>query len=85
MAKTANDATTTTPAATEPSPWMTVPEAAAYLKVCDKSLYREIASGRLKALRLRSRAFRVRRDWLDAWLLDSGMIVNPDAPGVVRS
>lgn len=72
--------TTTAAATIDASPWMTIAEAAAYARCHKNTIYREVASGRLKAIRLRSRAFRFHRDWLDAWMA-SGVVVNPDAPG----
>jgi excisionase family DNA binding protein len=51
------------------SPWMTVREAARYVRCGPKVLYREIRAGRLRAARIGGRReLRIRSEWLDSWL-----------------
>jgi excisionase family DNA binding protein len=56
----------------EPSPWLTVDEAAARARVGKKTIYREIKSGRLRAAVVGNRrAYRLLVDWVDQWLIAS--------------
>lgn len=72
---------TTTPIAT-PSPWLTPHEAAARAKCGINLIYGAIRSGKLRAVRVGARlGLRVHENWIDAWLIASPAIVNPDAPG----
>lgn len=63
-----------TPAATEPAnddeghDVLTVPEAAAYLRLNVKTLYKLIDEGRVPYVRLTERRIRLRRSSLVAWL-----------------
>lgn len=51
------------------TPWMTVTRAAAYAKTSPKTLYREVAAGRLRAARVGGRRdLRLRAEWIDQWL-----------------
>jgi excisionase family DNA binding protein len=51
------------------TPWRTVDEAAARAKVSDKTIYRAIADGMLRAARVGGRrAVRLRDEWIDQWL-----------------
>lgn len=69
-------------AAREPSPWLTVPEAAARAKCSTRLIYDVVARGKLKASRLAARReLRIHREWLDAWIESSATILNPEAPG----
>lgn len=55
--------------APESSPWLTVAEAAARARVGRKTIYREIAAGRLRAAVVGGRRdFRLLADWVDQWL-----------------
>jgi excisionase family DNA binding protein len=47
---------------------ITIEEAAQYLRVCEKTLYRWLRDGRIRAYRA-GRAWRFRRVDLDGWLL----------------
>lgn len=46
---------------------MTIPQAAAYLGCSDRTVYRLIDTGELRATRVR-KVFRVRQEWLDEYL-----------------
>jgi excisionase family DNA binding protein len=51
------------------SPWLTVPQAAARAQVGDKTIYREVKAGRLRAARVGGkRSLRFRVEWIDAFL-----------------
>ena len=50
------------------SPWLTVNEAAAYVGFCDKTIRRACQLGKLKCARV-GRRIRIRREWLDAWVM----------------
>ena len=51
------------------SPWLTVKEAAARARVGRKTIYREIAAGRLRAAVVGGRRdLRLLADWVDKWL-----------------
>ena len=67
------------------SPWLTVRQACARAQVSHPVIYRAIATGRLKAVRVdHRRQWRIHFLWLDAWLefdATGGDVVNPDAPG----
>ena len=53
-----------------PSPWLTIGDAAAYVQTSPRTLYRECRAGRLRHARIGGRReVRVRREWLDEWLL----------------
>lgn len=55
-----------TPSAT---PWRTVGQAAARAQVGQKTIYREVKAGRLRAARVGGRReLRFRDEWIDAWL-----------------
>lgn len=51
--------------------FLTIEEAARYLKVCRKTLYRLLRDGSLRGYRV-GRQWRLRRDDLDVWLQDQG-------------
>jgi excisionase family DNA binding protein len=56
----------------QPSPWLTVAEAADRAKVGRKMIYREIRAGRLRAAVVGGRRdYRLLGEWVDAWLLAS--------------
>lgn len=60
----------TLPTSSEPSPWITVGEAARRARCGVKLIYREVSAGRLQAVRIGGRReLRLRADWIDAWLL----------------
>ena len=49
--------------------WLTVREAAARARCGIKTLYREVAAGRLRAARVGGRrALRFRAAWIDTWI-----------------
>jgi excisionase family DNA binding protein len=51
------------------SPWLTVTEASARAKCSPKTIYRAVASGKLKAARISAgRSLRFHVLWIDAWL-----------------
>ncbi len=53
----------------EKSPWLTPKQAAARAQVGVKTVYREVAAGRLKAARVGGRReLRLRAEWIDEWL-----------------
>ena len=59
------------------SPWLTVTEAAKYARCCVKTLYAEIAAGRLRAARIGGcRDLRLLAEWIDAWLVASATPVD---------
>lgn len=51
---------------------LTIPEAAEFCRVSRKTMYRRVRSGEVPAVRVgasdRTRAIRIRRDELEAWL-----------------
>jgi excisionase family DNA binding protein len=53
----------------QPSPWLTVAEAAEWARCGVKLIYREVAAKRLRAARVGGRLeLRLLRDWVDEWL-----------------
>ena len=53
-----------------PTLWLTTTEAAAYANCGVKTIYREVSTKRLRAVRVRGRkALRFRPEWLDEWLM----------------
>lgn len=51
------------------TPWPTVPEAAARARSADKTIYREVKAGRLRAAKVGGRReLRFRDEWIDQWL-----------------
>jgi excisionase family DNA binding protein len=59
------------PAAMTPStPWITPRDAAAYLGVHVETIYDACNAGGLKHSRLGRRTIRLKREWLDAWVLE---------------
>jgi excisionase family DNA binding protein len=57
------------PPPTFSSPWLTVKEAAERARCGVKTVYREVAAGRLKAARIGGRReLRFLADWIDQWL-----------------
>lgn len=55
-----------------PPAMMDVRELAAYCSVSAKTVYRAIESGKLRCARLGDGgAYRIRREWADAWIDDS--------------
>ena len=73
MSTTTPSTSSAVPASPPPvSPWLDVNEAAQYARCGVKTLYKEIARGRLRAARIGGRReIRVLREWLDTWLLAS--------------
>jgi excisionase family DNA binding protein len=54
------------------SPWLTVHQAAGRAQVGTKTIYREVAAGRLRAARVGGRReLRLLSEWIDEWLLDA--------------
>lgn len=51
----------------ETSPWMTVAEAAVYLRRSKRHVQRLVANGELKSARLGARARITKRDWCDEY------------------
>ena len=63
------------PSLGQPTPWLTVREAAARARCGIKLIYREVKAGRLQATRVSGRrTLRFLREWIDAWLLDHRVI-----------
>ena len=57
------------------SPWLTVKEAAERARCGVKTVYREVAAGRLKAARIGGRReLRFLADWIDQWLSASSSV-----------
>ena len=57
---------------TTASPWLTIRDAAARAKCGTKTLMRETAAGRLRAVRVGGRrSLRLRAEWIDEWLESS--------------
>jgi excisionase family DNA binding protein len=74
--------TAPTETAATPSPWLTPHQAAARAQCGINAIYSAIRTGKLRAVRLGARlGLRVHESWVDAWLLASPAVVNPDAPG----
>lgn len=54
------------------TPWLTIAEACTVAKVGQKTLYREVKAGRLRAARIGGRRdIRIHVDWITAWLIAS--------------
>lgn len=52
-----------------PPTWLTVKEAAGRARCGPKLIYREVAAGRLRAVRVGGgRTLRFKAEWIDAWL-----------------
>jgi excisionase family DNA binding protein len=64
----------------DPSPWLTVKEAAARAKFGEGAIYAAVRRGKLKAVRVGT-ALRIHVTWLDAWLDAGATMLNADAPG----
>jgi excisionase family DNA binding protein len=59
------------------SPWLTVKEAAERARCGVKTVYREVAAGRLKAARIGGRReLRFLADWIDQWLSASTSVTS---------
>ena len=57
---------------TELSPWLTVREAAARLRISTKTIYREVRAGRLRAARIGGRrALRFLAEWVDNYAIST--------------
>jgi excisionase family DNA binding protein len=67
-----NRATRSNPEHGEPSPHMSIPETAKYLRVNENTVRVMIADGRLKAYRLGERVIRLRRSEIDAAMEEIG-------------
>jgi excisionase family DNA binding protein len=65
---------------TETNPWMTVKEAKAWVRCGESCIYKAIKEGKLKAVKV-GLAFRIHREWLEAWMHAQATVVNPQAPG----
>lgn len=62
----------------EPDHLLAVSEAAAYAGVSTKTIYRALEARRLKHARIgQSKCYRIRREWLDAWIDESAVEVEP--------
>jgi excisionase family DNA binding protein len=61
---------------------LTVAEAAGFAGVSEKTIYRALDSRRLKHARIgQSKCYRIRREWLDDWIDDSAVEVEPAVSG----
>jgi excisionase family DNA binding protein len=71
------------PHTVEPSPWLTVDEAARRARCGLKTIYREVRAGRLRAARVGGRReLRLLSVWVDEWLVRSTTVsgVTPRLP-----
>jgi excisionase family DNA binding protein len=60
----------------EPSPWLTVEEAAQRARCGIKTIYREVRAGRLRAARVGGRReLRLLPAWVDEWLTQTTTVV----------
>jgi excisionase family DNA binding protein len=68
--------------ASEPdSPWWRVRDAARHARCGPKIIYRAVASGQLRAVRLGGRReLRLRPDWVDSWLEAQLITTEGDSP-----
>lgn len=67
---------TSTQTATTTTDWLTVREACPVAKVGPKTVYREIAAGRLRAARIGGRRdLRIHRRWIDEWLERTASVI----------
>jgi len=81
--ETAHIITTDSPAISLAAAWLTIADAAAYAKLSKDVLYAACERGELRHVRIGGRrSIRLRRDWIDDWLLRHarGATV-PTAPG----
>ena len=63
------------PSLGQPTPWLTVREAADRARCGIKLIYREVKAERLQATRVSGRrTLRFLAEWIDAWLLDHRVI-----------
>lgn len=61
---------------------LTVAEAARFAGVSEKTIYRALEARRLKHARIgQSKCYRIRREWLDDWIDDSAVDVEPAVSG----
>lgn len=61
-----------------PAPLMNVAEAAKYVGVSTKTIYRALESRQLKHARIgQSKGYRIRREWLDDWINESAVEPEP--------
>ena len=61
------------PISTTPPTWLTVHDAAIRARGGPKLIYREVAAGRLRCVRVSGRrSLRFRAEWIDAWLEAGG-------------
>jgi len=66
----------------DPTPWLTVPQAAARAQVGRLVIYRAVKGGKLKAVKVAGK-LRLHITWVDAWLETAAAlaVINPEAPG----
>lgn len=58
---------------TAPPTWLTVHDAASRVRCGEKIIYREVAAGRLRAVKVGGRkSLRFRAEWIDGWLEAGG-------------
>jgi excisionase family DNA binding protein len=58
----------------QPSPWLTVEQAASYANCGARTLYASIRSGALRAVRIGTgRNLRTKREWIDAMYAEAEM------------
>ena len=63
------------------TPWLTVDEAAARLKVSEKTLYRAVSAGQLRAARISGRrSLRFLAEWVDAYAVATATPVEEPRP-----
>ena len=65
------------------TPWLTVHEAAARLKVSTKTIYREVRAGRIRAARIGGRrALRFLEVWVDDYAISTTTVepITPPTP-----
>lgn len=64
-------------------PYLTVPEAAAYLKLSRLAVYKRVEAGEIPHFRLGKRSIRLRRSDLDTWALQQATDVLEERMGRV--
>jgi excisionase family DNA binding protein len=77
LLKTEGEAPPTERPSTEPSGddvWLTKTEAAKYARYSVSTINRAMRAGQLRFVRTPSGKVRIRRQWIDAWLLGLGVV-----------
>ena len=72
------------PASVVPTPWLAIPDAAAYLRVTPSVIKREMNRGRLRYVRVTRDQRITRQEWCDQWGLDHACPVTVPPLSVLR-